>query len=185
MDESFVVGLKHDEILRRRTRTRRLQVISSGFNFVLSLVGLGLALVLLLRSDGGWVVGGLLFAAMLLLLGSALVVIVQRAKLQRWAAGTDLPPYALRMTRAALELGVEGASAPVVLPWPAVRGFRRKRKLGQSLLQIAVQPGVTSVSGRAGLYSVAALDQPVEAIDQALHYFSNGTAAVSRGGHGR
>jgi hypothetical protein len=61
-----------------------------------------------------------------------------------------------------------------------VLGFRRKRKLGQPLLQVAVQPGVPGLSGRAGVYSVAALDQPVEAIDQALRYFSNGVATIQR-----
>lgn len=100
-----------------------------------------------------------------------------------------------------MELGVERAPAPVVLPWSAVVGFRRKRTFGRQTLQVVVQPGVTAaspgVSGldqpavrallrpsrrvkTAGLYSVASLDQPVEAIDQALRYFSNGVAAVAR-----
>jgi len=201
MDESFVVGLKRDEMLRRRARVRRLRLVGGAFTLLLSTLGLGLSIALTTRMGDMWIAGVLMIASMLFLFASSLVPFVQWGKLKRWYAGTDLPPYALRMTTAALELGVEGAPAPVVLPWPAVVGFRRKRKLGQPLLQVVVQPGVTAaspgVSGldqpavrallrrsrrvkTAGIYSVASLDQPVEAIDQALRYFSNGVAAVAR-----
>jgi hypothetical protein len=201
MDENFVVGLKRDVVLRSRARVRRIQTISGGFTLLISVLGLGLSIALTLRMGDMWIAGMLMIASMLFLCGSSLVPFVRWGKLKRWSAGTDLPPYALRMTAAALELGVEGASAPVVLPWPAVVGFRRTRKLGQPLLQVVVQPGVTAASpgvsgldqpavrallrrGRrvktAGLYSVASLDQPVEAIDQALRHFSNGVAAVAR-----
>jgi hypothetical protein len=188
-------------MLRRRRSVRRVRMIGGGFTLLLSTLGTGLSIALTIRMGDMWIAGVLMIASMLLLFGSGLVPFVQWGKLKRWYAGTDLPPYALRMTAAALELGVEGAPAPVVLPWPAVVGFRRKRKLGQPLLQVVVQPGVTAagpgVSGldqpavrallrrsrrvkTAGIYSVASLDQPVEAIDQALRYFSNGVAAVAR-----
>lgn len=182
MDESFVVGLKRDEMLRRRRTVRRVRMIGGGFTLLLSALGLGLSISLTIRMGDLWIAGVLMIASMLFLFGSSLIPFLQRGKLKRWYAGTDLPPYALRMTAAALELGVEGAPAPVVLPWPAVVGFRRKRKLGQPLLQVVVQPGVTAagLGRRGGLYSVASLDQPVEAIDQALRYFSNGVAAVAR-----
>ncbi|NIK61808.1 hypothetical protein [Kribbella shirazensis] len=201
MNESFVVGLKRDEMLRRRSTVRRVRTISGGFTLLISLVGLALSIWLTFRLGGSWIMGMLMISCMVFLFATSLVPFVQRDKLKRWYTGTDLPPYALRMTAAALELGVEGAPAPVVLPWPAVVGFRGTRKLGQPILQVVVQPGVTAaspgVSGldqpavgallrrsrrvkTAGIYSVASLDQPVEAIDQALRYFSNGVAAVAR-----
>ncbi|TCC35972.1 hypothetical protein [Kribbella speibonae] len=201
MNESFVVGLRRDEMLRRRSTVRRVRMISGGITLLISMAGLALSIWLTFRLDGSWAMGAMMIACMVFLFGSSLVPFVQSGKLKRWYAGADLPPYALRMTAGGLELGVEGAPAPVVLPWPAVVGFRRKRKLGQPLLQVVVQPGVTAgspgVSGldqpvvqallrrsrrvkTAGVYSVASLDQPVEAIDQALRYFSNGVAAVAR-----
>ncbi|TCC27175.1 hypothetical protein [Kribbella speibonae] len=201
MNESFVVGLRRDEMLRRRRTVRRVRMISGGITLLISMAGLALSIWLTFRLGGSWAMGAMMIACMVFLFGTSLVPFVQQGKLKRWYAGADLPPYALRMTAAGLELGVEGAPAPVVLPWPAVVGFRRKRKLGQPLLQVVVQPGVTAdspgVSGldqpvvrallrrsrrvkTAGIYSVASLDQPVEAIDQALRYFSNGVAAVAR-----
>lgn len=201
MDESFVVGLKRDEVLRRRGAVRRVRMIGGAIVVFLTLIGLTLAVALTNLLGDAWYIGVLMIVALLLPLTSVIRSFKQGAALKRWYAATDLPPYAMRMTPAALELGIEGAPAPVVLPWPAVIGFRHERRLGQPVLLALLQPGVTptspGVSGldqpaaqatlqpgkwvkTAGMYGVPSLDQPVEAIDQALRHFSNGTAAVAR-----
>jgi hypothetical protein len=105
------------------------------------------------------------------------------------------------MSPAALELGVEGALAPVVLPWQAVQGFQLRRRYGQQTLEVVLHPNVSPTSpgitgldqpaaqaslqpGKwlksAGFYGVASLDQPVDAIDQALRYFSSGQVALNK-----
>ncbi|WP_405056453.1 hypothetical protein OG474_27390 [Kribbella sp. NBC_01505] len=199
MDESFVVGLNRAEVLRRRATVRRTRQIGGAVTLVLSGIGLGLAVALTLMLGDYWAIGLLMIASMLILVVSSVRGLQTGAKVKRWYDATDLPPYALRMTPATLELGVEGAPAPVVLPWPAVRGLRHRRLLGQPILELVLQPGVTPTSpgvqgldqpaalatltpGKwvksAGFYGVASLDQPVAAIDQALRYFSRGTAAI-------
>ncbi|MET9268345.1 hypothetical protein [Kribbella sp. NPDC003557] len=197
MNESFVVGLRHDEVLRRRAVVRRVRLIGGAIVVVTTSVGLVLSVWLMILLGDAWYIGLLMIASLLL----PLVSVIQSFRQQRWYAGADLPPYAMRMTPAALELGVEGAPAPVVLPWPAVSGFRQERRAGQPVLRVLLRRGVTptspGVSGldqpaaratlqpskfvkNGGLYGVPSLDQPVEAIDQALRYFSNGNAAVVR-----
>ncbi len=59
---------------------------------------------------------------------------------------------------------------------------RRTRLIGGAIVQPAAQATLKPSKWvkTAGLYGVPSLDQPVEAIDQALRHFSNGTAAVAR-----
>jgi hypothetical protein len=201
MNESFVVGLNREEVVRRRRVVRRTRLIGGGIVLVLTAIGLGLSVWLTIALDGLWMAGLLMIASMLVLGGTGLLSVRQALKGKRWYDASELPPYAMRMTSAALELGVEGAQAPVVLPWPAVVGLRQQRKFGQPILQVVLQPGVTpsspGVSGldqpaaratlqpgkltkTAGFYGVPSLDQSVESIDQALRHFSNGLAAVAR-----
>ncbi|MEU4195181.1 hypothetical protein AB0E69_25000 [Kribbella sp. NPDC026611] len=201
MNESFVVGLNREEVLRRRATVRRTRLIGGGITLTMTAIGLGLSIVLTIMLGDYWMIGLLMIASMVILGSSGIQALRQGTKLKRWYDATDLPPYALRMTPAALELGVEGAPAPVVLPWPAVVGLRYQRKFGQPILEVVLQPGVTPASPgvtgldqpaaratlqpskwikTAGFYGVASLDQSVEAIDQALRHFSNGVAAVAR-----
>jgi hypothetical protein len=201
MTQSFVVGLNQAEVLRRRAIVSRIRRIGSSLTLVLSAIGMGLAVMLTVMLGQMWMIGLLLIASMLPLVFSAVKGLQVSAESKRWYDASGMPPFAMRMSPAGLELGCEGAPAPVVLPWPAVQGFRYQRKLGQPVLEISLAPGVTpsspGVSGldqpaaratlqprrwikTAGFYGIASLDQPVEAIDQALRYFSQGLAGVSR-----
>jgi hypothetical protein len=201
MNESFVVGLRRDEVLRRRAAVRRVRMIGGSITLVMTAVGFGLSVVLMVMLGDYWMLGLPMVAAMVILAWSGLRSVRQSVALKRWYEASDLPPYAMRMTPAALELGVEGAPAPVVLPWQAVVGLRQQRRFGQPVLEVVLQPGVTpsspGVSGldqpaaratlqpsklikTAGFYGVPSLDQPVDAIDQALRHFSHGLAAVAR-----
>ncbi len=199
MNESFTVGLNHQEVLRRRARVRRTRMIGGSVVLLMSAIGLGLAAVLATILGQYWPFALLMGASFLLMAVPTVKAMMVSEELRRWYDASGLPPYAMRMTPAALELGVEGASAPVVLPWPAVSGLEVKGKFGQPVLEVLLQPGVTPTSPgvfgldhpaakaalgpskwikSAGFYGVASLDQPVEAIAQALHHFSQGQAAL-------
>ncbi len=201
MNESFVVGLNRAEVLRRRAIVRRTRQIGGAVTLFLSASCIALAAGLAVAYPDSWPYAVLVAVSMLPLLLPTLKALKKSAELKRWYDAADLPPFALRMTPAALELGVEGAAAPVVLPWPAVLGLRQQRKLGQPILEVVLQQGVTPTSpGVSGLeqpaarptlkpsrriktarfYSVASLDQPVEAIDQALRHYSHGLAGIAR-----
>jgi hypothetical protein len=201
MNESFVVGLNRVEVLRRRAIVRRTRQIGGAITLFLSAICVGLAVGLAVAFPESWPFAVLIAVSMLLVALPTLKALKKSAELKRWYAANDLPPFALRMTPAALELGVEGATAPVVLPWPAVLGLRQQRKFGQPILEVVLQQGVIptspGVSGldqpaaratlqpgkwikTAGFYGVASLDQPVEAIDQALRHYSNGLAGIAR-----
>ncbi|TCO26412.1 hypothetical protein EV652_107304 [Kribbella steppae] len=199
MNESFVVGLNRAEVLRRRAIVRRTRQIGGAVTLFLSAICVGLAIGLAAGFPEYWPFAVLIAVSMLPVALPTLKSLNASAQLKRWYDANDLPPFAFRMTPAALELGVEGAPAPVVLPWPAVIGLRQQRKFGQPILEVVLQQGVTptspGVSGldqpaaratlqpskwikTAGFYGVASLDQPVEAMDQALRHFSQGQAAL-------
>jgi len=200
MNESFTVGLNHQEVLRRRARVRRTRMVGGSVVLLMSAIGIGLATVLAtVIGSQYWPVALLMGASFLLMAAPTLKAMAVSEKLKRWYDANGLPPYAMRMTPAALELGVEGASAPVVLPWPAVSGLQVKGKFGQPVLEVLLQPGVTPASPgvfgldhpaakatlgpskwikSAGFYSVASLDRPLEAIAQALHHYSQGQATL-------
>lgn len=198
--ESFVVGLRTDEVLRRRATVRRTRLIGGSVVLVLTTIGLGLAVALTIMLGEFWFIGLLMIFSMLLLATPTVKAMRVSAALKRWYDASELPPFALRMSPVALELGVEGAPAPVVLPWQAVQGFRLQRRYGQQTLEVVLRPNVSptspGISGldqlaaqaslqpgkwlkSAGLYGVASLDQPVEAINQALQHFSRGAVGVS------
>ncbi len=200
---TFVVGLDRDEVLRRRAIVRRSQqfgvwAMYLGFALVL---GLALVMVIAFADKGGMslVLAVLVTASMVPLLYAAGKARAGLAASMRWFEANDMPPFAIRMSPQALELGCEGAAQPVVLPWPLVRGFELRRRYGQDVLLLALQPGVTTdAPGTSGLdqpaaraalfpdrslksggfYGVASLDQPVPAIDQAMRYFSGGAAGI-------
>lgn len=199
MNESFTVGLNHQEVLRRRATVRRTRMIGGSVVLLLSAIGLGLSAVLASVLGPYWPFGLLMGASILLTAVPTIKAMMISEELKRWYDASALPQYALRMTPAALELGVEGAPAPVVLPWPTVGGLQVKRKFGQPVLEVVLRPGVTATTPgvlgldhpaakaalgsskwikSAGFYGVASLDQPVEAIAQALQYFSQGQAAL-------
>lgn len=196
MNESFVVGFRRDEVVRRRAILRRKRKIGGSATLFFAAIAIGGWLWQVLTIPEFRPFGAIAVAGMLPLVIVASKTLKQTAD-TRWYDATELPPYAMRMTPVALELGIEGAPAPVILPWSAVVGVRQQRR--QLALVVVLQPGITSsspgVSGldqpaiRAalrrikrlktfGFYGVPILDQPVEAIDQALRHFSNGAAAV-------
>jgi hypothetical protein len=199
--ESFVVGLRTDEVLRRRATVRRTRMIGGSVVLFLTAIGLGLAVALTIMLGDYWAIGLLMIFSMLLIAVPSLKAMRVSAALKRWYDASELPPFALRMSPAALELGVEGALAPVVLPWQAVQGFQLRRRYGQQTLEVVLHPNVSPTSpgitgldqpaaqaslqpGKwlksAGFYGVASLDQPVDAIDQALRYFSSGQVALNK-----
>ncbi|WP_433018644.1 hypothetical protein [Kribbella sp. CA-294648] len=199
MNESFTVGLDQQEVLRRRAAVRRTRMIGGSVVLLLAAVGAGLGITLAIMLGQYWPFGLLMVVSMLITAVPTLKAMTMSEELKRWYDGAALPPYAMRMTPAALELGVEGAAAPVVLPWPAVSGLRVERRYGQPVLEVVLHPGVEPTSPGvlgldqptakaalrpskwlkpAGFYGVASLDQPVEAIAQAVHYFSQGQAVL-------
>ena len=201
MNESFVVGLNRAEVLRRRAIVRRTRQIGGAVTLFLSASCVALAVGLPVAFPDSWPYAVLVAVSMLPLVLPTVKALKKSGELKRWYDATDLPPFALRMTPMALELGVEGAPAPVVLPWPAVLGLRQQRTFGQPILEVVLQQNVTptspGVSGldqpaaratlqpskwikTAGFYGVASLDQPVEAIGHALRHFSNGLAGIAR-----
>ncbi|TWD82367.1 hypothetical protein FB561_3497 [Kribbella amoyensis] len=198
--EGFVVGLDRSEVLRRRASVRRTRLVGGVVVIAFSAVGVGLSVELMVLLGDSWPVGLLMMAAFVLPVVAAVRGLWTNATMKRWYAAADVPPFALRMTAASLELGVEGAQRPLVVPWEAVRGFRRRLRFGQPILEVELRPGIQPITPGvtgleqpavqkmvrpsrltkgAGLYGIASLDQPVEAIDQALRYFSRGGVGVS------
>ncbi len=196
-----MVGLKTDEVLRRRATVRRTRMIGGSVVLFLTAIGLGLSVALMIMLGAYWPIGLLMVFSMLVIAAPTLKALRISAELKRWYDASELPPFALRMSPAALELGVEGAQAPVVLPWQAVRGFQLRRRYGQQTLEVVLHPNVSATSpgitgldqpaaqaslqpGKwlksAGFYGVASLDQSVEAIDQALRYFSSGQVVLNK-----
>lgn len=177
---------------------RRIRLIGGWLSFVLALAAFMVPLSLLfLGVDGVWVMTLVLMGAALPLLLMTGRALWKTAQLHNWHAATDLPPFALRMSPAALELGCEGATAPVVLPWAAFPGFKLRRRYGRLVLVLARRirtntPGVTGLDQpaaaatlghdwlvkSAGFYSINVLNQPLSAIDDALRYFTGGRAGI-------
>lgn len=201
--QTFVVGLDRAEVLRRRATVRRTQVFGiwvTGVGFAI-MAGFVLGMAIGFDLGGGmWWFAILIVVSMLPLLFSVEQSRRRLAASKKWFAGAELPPWAMRMSSQALELGCEGAPMPVVLPWQAVQGFKQRRRFGQPVLELVLAPGVgpgtPGVSGLEqpaaasaltpskmvkpiGFYGVAALDQPLGAIDQALRSFSGGRVGVS------
>ncbi|TCO26414.1 hypothetical protein EV652_107306 [Kribbella steppae] len=153
------------------------------------------------RGSGMWPFALLLIVAMVPLVLSTVLALRLQTERQRWYAGNELQPVAMRMTPKALELACEGAAYPVVLPWQAVKGFRQEKLFGQYALELELASGVGATTAGVrgldqpavrtvvkpnpllrptGLFLVKALDQPVHVIDQALKHFSGGRAGVTQ-----
>ncbi|WP_328996322.1 hypothetical protein OG394_16885 [Kribbella sp. NBC_01245] len=197
---TFVVGLDRDTVLRRREVVHKIQWVGGWVSAILAAIGVVLAVIFVVYAvfvhPGAdmWP-----FALLMLLSVLPLAVINARslrltADRKRWFAAAELPRFAMRMSPSALELGVEGAPAPVVLPWDVVKGFKVRQPFGEPVLEIALNPGVSGLDHPAakaalqpkrmlrspGFVAVAALDQSVEAIDAALRQFSGGRTAILR-----
>jgi hypothetical protein len=201
--QTFVVGIDRDVALQRRDVVRTVQRRDAWVTLAIGATGIVLALVALLvfRGAGLWPFALILIAAMLPLVISTVLALRLEKLRQEWYAANELPPVALRMSPKGLELAVEGASYPVMLPWPTVKGFRQVKIIGQFVLELELQPGIgpTTAGVRGlgqpavrsvvkpspllrptGLYLVKALKQPVPMIDQAMKHFSGGTASILR-----
>ncbi|MFC0622985.1 hypothetical protein [Kribbella deserti] len=201
---TFVVGLDRETVLRRRALVRKIQWIGGWISAILAAIGTSLALVFVLYAGFIHPGAGLWPFAVLMLLSLLPLAFITTQSLRltadrrRWYAAAELPPFAMRMSPAALELGCEGAPTPVVLPWEAIKGFKVRERFGEPVLEIALNPGggvgATGLDHPAakaalqpnrmlkspGFVAVAALDQPLEAIDQALRTFSGGRTAILR-----
>jgi hypothetical protein len=201
-DGAFVVGTDREVLLRRRQIVRKVQRRGAWVTLMIGAIGVIAALYALIafRGAGLWPFALLLIAAMVPLVLSTVLVLRLDAERQRWYDATELQPLAMRMTPKALELACEGASYPVVLPWPTVKGFRQQKLFGQYALELQLAPGVGATTAGVrgldqpavrtvvkpnpllrptGLFLVKALDQPVHVIDQALKHFSGGRAGVT------
>jgi len=201
-DGAFVVGTDREVLLRRRQIVRKVQRRGAWVTLVIGAIGVIAALYALIafRGAGLWPFALLLILAMVPLVLSTVLVLRLDAERQRWYDATELQPLAMRMTPKALELACEGASYPVVLPWPTVKGFRQQKLFGQYALELELAPGVGATTAGVrgldqpavrtvvkpnpllrptGLFLVKALDQPVHVIDQALKHFSGGRAGVT------
>ena len=201
--QTFVVGVDQAAVMARRERVQRIQRRGAWITLAIGAVGILLALYALIafRGAGLWPFALLLILSMLPLVASTLLALRLEKERQRWYAANELPPVAMRMSPKGLELACEGAKYPVTLPWPAVRGFKQEKVLGQYVLDLQLAPGIAATTAgvrgldqaavRAvvkpspllkptGLYLVSALDQPVHVIDQALKHFSDGKATITR-----
>lgn len=200
---TFVAGLDRDTVLRHREVVRKIQWVGGWVSATLAAAGVALAVIFLVYAafiypgTGMWPFAVLMLLSLLplaFITAKSLQVTAQR---KRWYAAAELPSFAMRMTPAVLELGCEGAPVPVVLPWEVVKGFKVRQRFGEPVLEIALNPVASDVSGldhpaakaalqpnrllkSPGFVAVAALDQPVEAIDQALRHFSGGRTAILR-----
>ncbi|HET6298880.1 MAG TPA: hypothetical protein VFG33_36260 [Kribbella sp.] len=203
--QTFVVGIDRDAVVRRRAMVSRLQRRGAWVTLGIGGVGILGALYALIAFQGAglWPFALLLMASMVPLVLSTVLALRLDAERQRWYAANELPPVALRMSPKGLELACDGAAYPVILPWPTVRGFKQTKVFGQFVLDLQLAPGIGATTAgvrgldqaavRAvvkpspllkptGLFLVNSLDQPVHVIEQALKHFSEGRAAISRGG---
>ena len=199
--QTFVVGIDREAVLRRRGLVSRAQRRGAWVTLVIGALGILVALVALVafRGAGLWPFALLLIVAMVPLVLSTVLALRLEKERQQWYAETELPPVAMRLSPKGLELAVEGAAFPVILPWKTVKGFRQVKIFRQFVLDLQLAPGIGATTAgvrgldrpavRAvikpspllkptGLYLVNALDQPVHVIDQALKHFSGGTAGI-------
>lgn len=199
--QTYVVGIDREAVLQRRGVVSRVQRRGAWVTLVIGALGILVALAALVafRGAGLWPFALLLIAAMVPLVLSTVLALRLEKERQQWYAANELPPVAMRMSPKALELAVEGAAYPVILPWKTVKGFRQAKIFRQFVLELQLAPGIGATTAgvrgldqpavRAvikpspllkptGLYLVNALDQPVHVIDQALKHFSGGTAGV-------
>lgn len=199
--QTYVVGIDREAVLRRRGVVSSVQRRGARLTLVIGALGILVALAALVafRDAGLWPFALLLIAAMVPLVLSTVLALRLEKERQQWYAANELPPVAMRMSPKALELAVEGAAYPVILPWKTVKGFRQVKIFRQFVLELQLAPGIGATTAgvrgldqltvRAvikpspllkptGLYLVNALDQPVHVIDQALKHFSGGTAGV-------
>jgi hypothetical protein len=197
VERDYVVEIDQDKLLKARRRVLR-SLTAAG---VTGLVGAGLILAL----AGGFALS--LDAPVLLLnhhpaviLGAGGLGNLRRVRKLR-AHWTQLPPppVAMRLSERGLRMSIDAAPESVFLPWPAVVGFRRKRRLGRVQLVLDVAPGTSAatpgaegldhpdvqrvlrrrVQGMKGLRtSVRILRQPVGEIDAALAHFSGGRVRI-------
>lgn len=197
------MGVDREAVLRRREVVRKVQRRGAWVTLVIGAIGIVAALYALIafRGAGLWPFALLLIAAMVPLVVSTVLALRLQAERQRWYDASELQPVAMRMSPKALELACEGATYPVVLPWPTVQGFRQEKLFGQYALELQLAPGVGATTAGVrgldqpavrtvvkpnpllrptGLFLVKALDQPIHVIDQALKHFSNGNAGVIR-----
>jgi hypothetical protein len=201
--QTFVVGIDREEVGRRREVVRRRMRLGSWVTGGIGVVGIVAALVAIVVFWGAglWPFALLLIASMVPLLLSAVLAYRLDADRQNWYAAHDVQPLAMRLSPKGLELAVDGAAFPVLLPWTAVRGFQQVKIFGAYVLDLRLQPGIAATTAgvrgldqpavRAvvkpnpllrptGMFPVKALDQPVHVIDQALQHFSGGRASVLR-----
>jgi hypothetical protein len=200
--QTFVVGINHQAVLRRREVVRRAQRRVAWITLAVGGVGIvaAVAAVLAFRGAGLWPFALLLIASMTPLVLSTVQALRLCAERERWNATNELPPVAMRMSPKALELACEGAKFPVILPWATVLGFKQTVRFGQAVLELVLAPGAAATTAGVrgldqapvrvvvrpspllqpvGLFGVATLDQPVHVIDQALRHFSGGRAGVT------
>lgn len=203
LGQPLVVGIDREAVLRRREVVRTVERRGGWVTAALGGVGIAAAVYALIAFPGSgmWPFALLLIVAMVPLLLSTVLVYRVQAERQTWYDANELPPVAMRISAKGLELACDGAAYPVVLPWPTVRGFTQHKLLGQYMLDIALERGVSATTAGVrgldqpsvrsvvkpnpllrptGMFLVKALDQPVHVIDEALRHFSNGKAGVLR-----
>ena len=203
LGQPLVVGIDRDAVLRRREVVRTVERRGAWVTAALGAVGIVAAVYALIAFPGSgmWPFALLLILAMIPLVLSTVLVYRIQADRKVWYEANELPPVAMRISAKGLELACDGAAYPVVLPWPTVRGFTQHKLLGQYMLDIALERGVGATTAGVrgldqpsvrnvvrpnpllrptGMFLIKALDQPVHVIDEALKYFSNGTAGVRR-----
>lgn len=203
LGQPLVVGIDRDAVLRRREVVRTVERRGAWVTAALGAVGIVAAVYALIAFPGSgmWPFALLLILAMIPLVLSTVLVYRIQADRKAWYDANELPPVAMRISAKGLELACDGAAYPVVLPWPAVRGFTQHKLLGQYMLDIALEHGVGATTAGVrgldqpsvrnvvrpnpllrptGMFLIKALDQPVHVIDEALRHFSNGTAGVRR-----
>ncbi|WP_246486063.1 hypothetical protein [Kribbella qitaiheensis] len=196
------MGIDRGAVEARRGVVRRGVRRGAWVTLGIGAVGIGLAVYALLafRGSGMWPFALLLILSMSPLVASTVLAVRLDGERQRWYAASELPPVAFRMSPKGLELACDGAPYPVILPWPAVAGFKQEKVFGQFVLHLTLAPGIAATTAgvrgldqpavRAvvkpsallkptGLYLVKALDQPVHVIDQALKHFSGGKAGIT------
>lgn len=204
-EAAFVVEIDRDAVARDRDRVRRIMMGQVWFAFgatilILIIISGGYLWARSLNAPPSvW----LFLWMMLPMIGSlvhALHTLGQVRKQRAAWEGAPAVAVGLRLTPSGLEYRTDEAPEPVFLPWATVAGLRVVRRVGHDYLLVDPAPGVhAGTAGVRGLdqahvqwqlrdprtfgerglrHPVSTLRQPLDAIADAVAYFSQGRARL-------
>jgi hypothetical protein len=201
-EAAFVVEIDRDAVARERDRVRRIMMGQVRFAFgatILILIILSGGYIWgrsLNDPPSMWLWLWVMLPTMIATLVYALHTLGQvRKQLAAWD-GAPAVSVGLRLTPTGLEYRTDEVLDPVFLPWATVAGLRVVRRVGHDYLLVDPAPGVhAGTAGVRGLnqphvqwqlrdprtfgekglrHPVSTLRQPLDAIADAVAYFSQG-----------